>query len=473
VRFPLISKAGALGAVTLGLMWSLWSVQSVVQERQSRQAQAEHSVANSLAGSQTLLGPVLSRRCTETWATVQTVGTEARTIVESKPRLVRLPANQVKVAAKVEMTPRYRGMFKVNGYALKSMLQAQWPDLSALSPAPEHAMGKVSCEAPVLSVALSDARGIRVAELSVNGVVAKVKPGSGLEAQPRGFQATLSDAQWRLDSPLSISLNMELAGTQTLSVAPVANTTLVSLNADWPHPSFGGRFLPSERHIQDQGFDASWKVTSLASTAQQEWLKGSPLCPVMANGDQDEDMYVPTSSGGVRTTCIESFGVHFMDPVNPYVLSDRATKYGLLFIVLTFVGVGLVEVLRSLRVHPIQYLLVGAALAVFFLLLVSLSEHMAFAWAYAAASLACTFLLTFYGSFVLQGWRAGMGFGAGIAGLFGTLYALLQMEQTALVLGAVLLFIVLAVIMVSTRKLNWYDLLNQMRGEPAEQGTHA
>jgi len=152
-----------------------------------------------------------------------------------------------------------------------------------------------------------------------------------------------------------------------------------------------------------------------------------------------------------------------MDPINPYVLSDRATKYGLLFIVLTFVGVGLVEVLRRLRVHPIQYLLVGAALSVFFLLLVSLSEHLAFVWAYLAASVACTALLSFYGGFVLRGARAGMGFGAGIAALFATLYALLQMEQTALVLGSVLLFAVLAVIMVTTRKLDWYELMAQLR----------
>lgn len=453
MKFPLASKAGALGAVTLGLLWSLWSVQSVVQERQSRQSDAEHSVANSLAGSQTLLGPVLSRRCTETWVSGQTAGPTPQPITDSKHYVVRLPAAQVNVKAKVEMTPRYRGMFKVNGYALKSLLAAQWTDVAALNIVPEHSDGKVVCAAPVLSMALSDARGIRLAEVLVNGRPASVLPGSGLEAYPRGFQSTLGEGLWPGRGPLAVSLNMELAGTQALAIAPVADTTLVRLDADWPHPSFGGRFLPSERHVLDHSFDATWKVTSLASTAQQEWLNGSPLCPVMAHGESRS------------AKCVETFGIDFIDPVNPYVLSDRATKYGLLFIVLTFVGVGLVEVLRHLRVHPIQYLLVGAALSVFFMLLVSLSEHMAFGVAYAVASLACTFLLTFYGSFVLQGWRAGVAFGSGIAGLFGTLYALLQMEQTALVLGSVLLFLVLALVMISTRQLDWYALLDQMRGE--------
>ncbi|MGZ8260122.1 MAG: inner membrane CreD family protein, partial [Caldimonas sp.] len=171
---------------------------------------------------------------------------------------------------------------------------------------------------------------------------------------------------------------------------------------------------------------------------------------------------------GRRPACIETFGVHFMDPVSPYVLSDRATKYGLLFIVLTFVGVGAVEVLRRLRVHPIQYLLVGSALAVFFLLLVSLSEHVPFAIAYLAAAAACTALLTFYGAFVLGGGRAGAAFGAGVAALYAALYALLQLEQTALLLGSIMLFAVLAAIMVATRRIDWYGLFARMRAEGGE-----
>ena len=147
------------------------------------------------------------------------------------------------------------------------------------------------------------------------------------------------------------------------------------------------------------------------------------------------------------------------------MLSDRATKYGLLFIALTFVGVGAVEVMRRIRVHPIQYLLVGSALAVFFLLLVSLSEHVAFAVAYLAAAAACTALLTFYGSFVLRGGRAGALFGAAIATLYGALYALLQLEQTALLLGSVMLFAVLAAMMVATRHIDWYGLFERMRAE--------
>ena len=147
------------------------------------------------------------------------------------------------------------------------------------------------------------------------------------------------------------------------------------------------------------------------------------------------------------------------------MLSDRATKYGLLFIALTFVGVGLVEVLQKLRVHPVQYLLVGSALALFFLLLVSLTEHIAFASAYLCASAACTLLLAFYASFVLRGARAGAAFGAGTAALYGALFLLLQLEQSALVLGSLLLFAVLAAVMVATRRVDWYTLIERLRHE--------
>ena len=208
MKFPLLSKAMALGAVVLGLLWSLWSVQSIVQERQARQAEAEHSVANSLASSQTLLGPVLSRVCTETWVSGETAKPESKPIVETKSYITHLQPDQIKVDAKVEMTPRYRGMFKVNGYGMKALIAAQWPDAALLTVAPDHPNGKISCDAPKLAVALSDARGIRVAELHVNGQAAAIQPGSGMEAYPRGFQSTLNGDVWPASGPISVVLDL-------------------------------------------------------------------------------------------------------------------------------------------------------------------------------------------------------------------------------------------------------------------------
>ncbi len=463
MKFPLLSKVGSIGAVVLGLLWALGTVQSLVAERQSRQEEAQTNVANSLAGSQTLLGPVLIRTCTETWIAGYSEAPERKPLLESYTHTLRLPPKLLSTQARVQMEPRYRGLFKVNSYVTHAQLNANWDDVSGLIPKPRHEASRMACQPAQVSLAVSDARGIQIADLRLNQQLMPVLPGSGMADPSVGFHVNLNEALLTAGQAVNAMVNVELAGTQSLSVVPVGDTTLVKLSANWPHPAFGGRFLPSERQVNEHGFNATWKVSALASTAQQHWRNGADLCPTLSSSDPS--MVVPATEGQTsrREPCVESFGVDFMDPVNPYVLNDRATKYGLLFIVLTFVGVGLIEALRQLRVHPIQYLLVGAALAVFFLLLLSLSEHMAFALAYLGSSVACTLLLLFYGIYVLQGWWAGAGFGLVIATLFGTLYVLLQMEQTALMLGSVLIFLVLMVIMVSTRKLNWYALVANLR----------
>jgi len=293
-----------------------------------------------------------------------------------------------------------------------------------------------------------------------------VMPGSLLKNAARGLHAALAPDTAAATFRTEISL--ELAGTKSIAWAPVGEQTRLTLSSDWAHPSFAGRFLPGEREVSARGFTAQWQVSALATTARQAIQSDAALC----------DLREGTSDGGLaavsdeaRRGCVETFGVGFIDPVNGYVLNDRALKYGLLFVVLTFVGVGLVELTRRLRVHPIQYLLVGFALTVFFLLLLSLSEHVRFAIAYLCASAACTGLLTFYGSFVLRGVRPGLVLGAAIGLLYGALYALLQMEQAALVLGSVLLFAVLAAVMIATRRIDWYALATQLRDDalPARQ----
>jgi inner membrane protein len=242
---------------------------------------------------------------------------------------------------------------------------------------------------------------------------------------------------------------LDLLGTQQLALVPIATDNQFQLTSGWPHPSFGGRFLPSTRQVRAQGFDASWRLSALATRAQQQLQNGGDLC----------------SAGGSGRDCLDTVNVDFIDPVDTYVLSDRATKYGVLFIFLTFVAVGLVELLGRVRVHPVQYGLVGAALCSFFLLLLSLSEHLPFELAYAAAGAACVTLLGYYASFILGDWRRGLPFGGLMALMYGLLYVLLRLEQTSLIVGSLALFVVLTVIMVATRQVDWYALV----GGPADQ----
>jgi inner membrane protein len=466
-RFPLIGKSVALAGVFIALTLALQSVSGIVAEREGRLREAERSVAASLAAAQTLVGPVIARDCSESWESTQGEGKDKKTVTERRDfKLSATPAT-LDVKGEVAIEPRHRGIFKVNGYVLKARLVAAWNDGAALVPEARHPGSRLQCDAPVLYVALGDARGVRRAAVQIDGSVVPVLAGTQHAAHPRGFHADVAESFAGARRPLRAEVGIELVGTGELAFAPAADSTRIALASDWPHPSFAGRFLPIERQVGDAGFTARWQLNALATTAPQAAVAGAPACRLDDNGVDP----VPGAAEGRRTACVETFGVAFIDPVSPYVLSDRATKYGLLFIALTFVGVGAVEVLRRLRVHPIQYLLVGSALAVFFLLLVSLSEHVPFAVAYLVAASACTALLTFYGSFVLRGSRAGALFGAAIAALYGALYALLQLEQTALLLGSMMLFAVLAALMVATRRIDWYGLFDRVRAETAPSAT--
>jgi inner membrane protein len=440
MRFPLMGKIVGVGAVVAGLMVALGMVGGIVAERQMRQNEAQSNVADSLAGQQRWIGPMLQRRCEEHWTSIVGEGKEAKTIAESRAFVLATTPKALDVDASATLEPRYRGLFKVNGYALKARVSAQWPNLAALRPRAEHTASRLVCDAPQMLVGVGDARGLRQVALRVQGQPVDVLPGTPRKNLAQGFHASLADALVQADAPVKVEIAVDLVGTEALAIAPVGDVTHVQMSSAWPHPSFQGRFLPNERSIGPQGFQARWDLSALATSAPRDLLGDAPQ--------------------------VESFGVAFIDPVNPYVLSDRATKYGLLFVLLTFVGVGLLEVLQRLRVHPIQYLLVGCALALFFLLLVSLTEHLAFGWAYLAAASGCTLLLAFYGSSVLGGVRRGAVFGAAIAALYGALYVLLQQEQAALVLGSLLLFAVLAAVMVATRRLDWYAVIAQMRSEP-------
>ena len=262
----------------------------------------------------------------------------------------------------------------------------------------------------------------------------------------------------------SATLELELVGTERLAIVPLGGNTEVQMDSSWPHPSFAGRFLPSEREVKPDGFNARWRLSALATTAQQDIANGKKVCDAASITDSEHSPVPPA-----ERDCADSFSVAFIDPVNPYSLSDRATKYGVLFIALTFVAVGLFELMKKLRVHPVQYLLVGSALCSFFLLLVSLSEHLPFGVSYAIAATACVLLLAYYASHMLGSLARGVPLGAGIALLYGLLYVLLQLEQTALVVGAIALFMVLTAVMVLTRNVNWYGLAPARAG--ATHGT--
>lgn len=441
-------KIAALVLVIVLLLAALLKISDVVHDRQNYRQIAIQSIAQSLAGPQTLTGPLIHRACTEEWDV-----TNANKEVRSERRefvLAAAPAS-LTLQGTGKLEPRARGLHATQVFNLKASLSAEWTDLEVLKPKAEHAGSRMNCGQPLLMMAVSDARGIRHASVKIGEQLLALKPGTFYGSYPRGVHAPLSPALLQA-VPLQAQLELELVGTESISVVPLGGDTRVQLTSNWPHPSFSGQFLPVDRKVTTEGFEASWRVSSLASTAQQD---------VTQQDTAKRRGTCPPYESAVNSSCVETLHVSFVDPSNTYALSDRATKYGLLFIGLTFLAVGMFEFMKSLRVHPIQYLLVGAAMSMFFLLLVSLSEHMPFESAYAIASAACVLLLAYYASHMLGHWSRGLPFGLGIATLYGMLFVLLRMEQTALLLGAVALFAVLAAVMMLTRRVDWYARFKQ------------
>ncbi|TXH87869.1 MAG: cell envelope integrity protein CreD [Rhodoferax sp.] len=454
MKSPVLKKVLALAAIVLLLMLGLGRIEGVVRDRAYHRTLATQAVSQSLAGAQTLLGPLLHVACVESWEVQQGNDKESKLVEQRRESSYVVPPTELAVVGDATPQVLKRGLYPVPTYLLHGRIQARWDHLEALRPAPTQKNSRLQCGAPVVMVAVTDTRGVRSARLTALGQERMLKPGTFHAVYKQGLHTTLPDAIRHQTEPLQVQLDLELAGTEQLSIVPLGEQTDIHMQSTWPHPSFGGHFLPSEREVRSDGFEARWRLSALATSAAQDVVDSKPLCAwSWSEGGASEDMDAPRIEN-----CVQSVRVRMIDPINPYTLADRATKYGLLFVTLTFVAVGLVELLQRRAVHPVQYLLVGSALSAFFLLLLSLSEHMTFATAYAVASAACIVLLGYYAMHMLGKVGRGVLLGLGIGVLYGVLYVLLRLEQTALVVGSLALFGVLASIMVLTRKVDWYGL---------------
>lgn len=437
-------KMAALGVVIIVLMVALNMIQGVVSDRQLHRNKAIASVGSQ----QTITGPIIYATCIESWDEQVKEAAEIKTVERRKEfGMTSLPESLV-MKSGAEIEQRARGLHRVNAFSLKVQMAAKWSSLDSLKAAAQKKNSRLACSAPVLMLAVTDSNGIRTANVKLNGQAMNLRAGTTHPTYIRGVHGTLPENVRQASEPLTVDFDLELFGVDALSIIPLAETTQVQLSSNWRHPSFGGNFLPADRHITAQGFDATWRISSLASSVGESLRKGLATC----RADADDGM----DKGG---NCLETIKVSFIDPVNPYTLSDRATKYGLLFVILTFAAVGLFEVMQQLRVHPVQYFFVGSSISIFFLLLLSLSEHMAFNLAYLVAAGACVSLLAYYGCYMLRGLWRGLPFGLGVTVLYGLLFVLLQLEQTALVVGAIALFAALAAVMFFTRKVDWYRLM--------------
>ena len=426
----LFGRIAVAGVVVVVLMVALLLVRSLVSERAQFRDEAVARVGASRAGEQVLTGPLRVIPWTEQQLRVDEQGGQRMRTVHGHE--LQMP-QQLQVDGQLLPEQRRVGMFKVPVYTWRGKLAARF---AAFEPAsvPGRVYGK-----PYLVMGIADVRGVvGTPVLQLDGRRALLQAGTqGLHDSIGGVHVPLvPDEAGRLPAS-ALQLELALDGTRSLALLPVADDNRVQLVSSWPHPSFGGAFAPARREVGEGGFSASWAVSSLASKAQDQ------LQQAIAHGQ------------GMHG---EQIQVSLVDPVDVYTQALRAAKYGVLFIVLTFVGFGIYDLVKGLNLHPLQYLLVGLALVMFFLLLLSLSEQLPFVLAYLVASAACIALQAWYLSGVLRSWPRALGFAAMLTALYAALYGLLVSEQNALLLGSLLLFAVLAAVMGLTRRLDWRQL---------------
>lgn len=435
MKNPLLQKCALLALIGALLLIPLSMIENTINERTARRAEAIAAIAASSAGEQSITGPVLTIPVVEEYDDEQIEESNGerrkKTIRRKRLHTLTVLPRQVHLDGDLNVEKRAYGLHETAVFEMQGVITGSFetPGVAGLPTLGQNA--QLTWGLPVLSVGIADARGISgEPKIQLGGMALNLRRGTQAAGLKTGFHAVAQASTAGKSETLPFRIELRLAGTGSIGFVPLGEISTAELRGNWPHPSFGGDFLPRNREINSTGFSASWSTTALASNADSAQLGNN-------------------ASG---------FQVRLIDPVDVYRQALRAVKYGVLFIVLSFSAFFTFEHLRSLPIHPIQYLLVGLAQAVFFLLLTSLSEHISFSLAYLAAASASITLIGIYLAAILNGWWRGLGFSSALAILYAALFGILRSEQNALLLGSLLLFIALASLMLGTRRIDWYRL---------------
>ena len=423
------AKVLGIGVLALLMTIPLMQVRELVRERQQLREGAIAQIAQGWGGRQVLGGPVL------VVPTVRQVASEGQAAPRWQAGSERMLADALKLDVAMAVETRSYGIYAAPVFVATVKLDAQFRagDLAQFRRASNATWQGDKAE---LRLAVGDLRGLQeVSELRVNGQPARFES-SAERLGPWPNVVVPIDLDALGDRPIEVRITLKLAGTEALQLLPLARSTDVAMRAPWCDPSFVGAALPLEHAIDAHGFSAHWHLLDLNRSYGQHWT------------DADSDM----------TAALQAsvFGVQLYQPVDVYQRNVRAGKYGLLFIAMTFVAFFLFEVLKRLRVHPVQYLLVGAALATFYVVLLALSEQIGFGPAYALAAAAVVVLVGGYAMAVLRARRAGVLLGGVLGLIYAMLYGLIAAEQYALLVGALVLLAVVGLMMFLTRRIDWY-----------------
>jgi inner membrane protein len=430
-------RFAVIGLLVLAMYIPLAMVDGVTSERQRYFERTMDDVADAWGGEQVISGPFL---------VVPELVQRDRSASEDEPdsfvtQRVILPS-QLQVQVDVRHQMRSRALYEVPVYTAVLRVTGAFPVLDQSAGVPTHS--RLEPDGARMVLGISHTRAIsRASELTVGASTLEFESGTGLGWPGSGVQASAHGYDGSRIQPFAFEI--ELKGTRALGLTPVGGASSISMTSSWPHPSFSGQYLPAEQEIGADGFTARWQVHELARDLPASWrVRDGMVAP--------EQMLA---------------SVRLFQPVTVYRVVDRAIKYGVLFIALTFLTFVCLELTVRLRVHPVQYGVVGIALVLFYMTLLSLSEHLSFDLAYLASTILLTGMISWY--------VKGIARSSGLAGLtalvlgilYGVLYVLLMLEVFALLTGTAVLLAGLYALMLSTRRLK-FAALAQPRPEPAD-----
>ncbi len=428
-RFALLLKLIFIGFMTLVMLIPTLFIMNLIHERQNRREEASSEVLRGWGGGDQLVGgPVLVLPFD---VTTETMNDKGQKVVQTYLRYASFLPEKLDVESQLKSQTLTRGIFRIPVFqgelAMNGVFRA--PDLASLGIKPSQ----VRWDKAYVQLSLSDLRGLReTPEIVWYGNTRRFEPSATSSSTGPSIQAAVGVNETA--SAYDFHMKLNLGGGKRLQFLPLAGDTHIKLSSNWPHPSFAGNFLPVHREVKADGFVAEWKIPATARPIPQAW------------------------EGEIQNLYAQAFGAEFMLPVDVYQFTERAAKYAMLFILLTFVAFFLFEVMSKAKIHPVQYLLVSAALCVFYVLLLSLSEHIDFGLAYLAAAGATVLLITAYLVTVLQKKSRALLMAGILGGLYAYLFTLLRAEDFSLLMGAVGLFLILALVMFLTRRINWYEI---------------
>lgn len=453
VKSSVMLKLITIFILILLLMIPSAILESLIHERQATRDNAVEEITSKWGSNQTIGGAVI----TIPYTIIEEDDKGKKSTVIEYAHF--LPEN-LNITGKLIPEKRYRGIYVVMLYNAQLHVQGFFkkPNVELLKIPKERFLFSEA----FISFGLTDMKGIKEAiNLKINGVSKEMN--SGIESKDL-FASGVSCPIDLSSEIINFDAQINLNGSKEIDFLPFGKTTKVSIESSWGTPSFMGASLPDERQVTEKGFKAVWNELHLNRNYPQQGVGNfiGTISNYSENMPQNRAVasYPDGNNPKVSSELQSSFGVKLLLPVDEYQKTIRSTKYNLMFIVITFIAFFFVEILNKKRLHPIQYLLVGFAICLFYVLLLAISEHLSFNMAYLIGCVTILTLIMFYTLSIFKNMRITLIFNGILALLYGFFYSLLQLEDYSLLLGSIGLLIILAIVMYLTRNIDWYRAYN-------------